>query len=122
MDPIQQTNRWQGWTLALIVGAGMGACGDESILVRDFSKTIRLESGAKGPEVVGLLLKAELDANTAIVLQVGCDGVVHQHMLVPPNEVFERRLDWYASCAEVSFQLGAAAPKSMRLRYSFQTL
>jgi hypothetical protein len=98
------------------------ACTNREALITDFSKTIQLGSGVSGRKIVGLLLQTELDATAPVTMNIGCKGTVQAKLIISPNETSKNRIDWYSECAEVSFEVGSARPRSMLLSYKFQSL
>jgi hypothetical protein len=111
------------WVSAGVIALTLvSGCQDQKITLTDFSKTFKLSAPAAGSAVVGLILETELDASAPIQLNVGCKGVVQVRLKVPNGLKFTQRIDWYSDCAELSFSTGTALPKSMTIKYRFQTL
>lgn len=114
-----RTVRACAWVIAWALISG---CQDREVTLTDFSKTITLTPPAPGTPVVGLILDTELSASAPLQLNVGCNGAVDVRLMVPNGRKFTRRIDWYSTCAEVSFSVGSAVAESITIEYRFQTL
>jgi hypothetical protein len=106
----------------LIASASLAACGDEELVIADFSKSYLLNADVNNKRVVGLHINAKLNSGPDLTIQLGCNGKVHHRIVVNAQGATEQKLDWYSKCAEVSFDAISSHSQTLRLRYRFQEM
>lgn len=106
----------------LIASASVAACGDEELVIADFSKSYVLNAEANDKKVVGLHISARLSSGPDVTIQLGCNGKVHHRIVASSQGVTQQKLDWYSKCAEVSFETMSSRGQTLRLRYRFQEI
>lgn len=106
----------------LIASAGIAACGDEELVIVDFSKSYVLNADANNNRVVGLHINARLSSGPDLTIHLGCNGKVHHRIVANAQGATEQKLDWYSKCAEVSFETMSGHGQTLRLRYRFQEM
>ena len=89
------------------------------LVIPDFSQAVQLDSRrAAGGHVTGLHLKLDLDADGPIKVLIRCGDEGPSVRTVQPGRSVTR-MDWYAPCAEMSFDVAGVLARRLAFTYSF---
>lgn len=106
-------------TLAVMHACLVTACGAPDLVITDFSQAVQLDSRrAEGGHVTGLHLKLDLDADGPIKVLIRCGEEGPSVRTVQPGRSVTR-MDWYAPCAEMSFDVAGVLARRLAFTYSF---